>query len=301
MAAPTIAWPEKTHEIRNVIMDSIRWDGFPFRDDDIVITTWGKSGTTWTQQIVGQLVRCGAEMSTMAISPWLDAAPRPLKEVLDLLEAQTHRRFIKSHLPLDALVFSPKAKYIYVGRDGRDSLWSWHNHYASFTDQAYEMINNAPGRIGPPVERCPEDVVEYFRLWLDDRDHSQLPDFWSHYQGWFDARRLPNVLLVHFNHLKADLPGEMRRIAGFLGIEIEESLWPTLIEHCTFDYMKKTATKHPILQAAFKNGSNDFFHSGTNGRWRDLLTADDLANYDRKVKEKLTPECARWMATGELP
>ncbi len=30
----------------------------------------------------------------------------------------------KTHLPVDALVFSPEAKYLYIGRDGRDVIWS---------------------------------------------------------------------------------------------------------------------------------------------------------------------------------
>jgi len=299
MAAAPITWPQKTREHRNVLMDSTRWNGFPFRDDDIIIATWGKSGTTWTQQIVGELVFRGADVVAHDVSPWLDLAFIPLNDILERLEAQTHRRFIKTHLPLDALVFSPKAKYIYVGRDGRDCLWSWHNHYVSFTEQAYELVNNRPDRAGPPLERSPEDVVEYFRQWLDGKD-LPLSDFWSHYQGWFDARRLPNVLLLHFNHLKADLPGQMRRIADFLEIEIEEPLWPTLIEHCSLDYMRKASSGSPLLQLGFKHGAADFFYRGTNGRWRDLLTADDLEKYERTVRERLSPECARWLATGDL-
>jgi aryl sulfotransferase len=296
-----ITWPQKTREIQNAVMDSTRWNGFPFRDDDIVIATWAKSGTTWTQQIVGQMVlRDAGGIAAAEASPWLDFAPTPVKEVLDRLEAQTHRRFIKTHLPLDALVFSPRAKYLYVGRDGRDTLWSWHNHHVSFTDEAYEMFNNVPWRVGPPLERCPEDPVEHFRQMLDGRG-SELPDLWEHYQGWFDARRLPNVLLLHFNHLKADLAGQMRRIAKFLDVEVPEAEWPGMVERCGFDYMKKTASGAPILQRIFQHGAEDFFHRGTNGRWRDVLPAEDNARYERIVRERLTPECARWMATGELP
>ena len=48
-----------------------------------------------------------------------------------MAEAQTHRRFLKTHLPLDAPVFSPGAKYLYIGRDGHDVVWSMHNHHAT--------------------------------------------------------------------------------------------------------------------------------------------------------------------------
>src|SRR5262252_277746 len=203
MASPSIAWPHKTRELQNVIFDSVRWNGFKFRDDDIVIATWAKSGTTWMQQIVGQLVFRGAEgLPIEQLSPWLDFRPAPIEHVLSGLEAQTNRRFIKTHLPLDALVFSPTAKYLYVGRDGRDVIWSWYNHHSSFTPQAYEMFNSIPGRVGPPLEPPSCGVVEYFRRWMDGEEMS-LSDFWSHYQGWWDARNLPNVMLVHYNNLKA--------------------------------------------------------------------------------------------------
>ena len=66
-------WPKKTREIRTAIVDSTRWNAFRFRDGDIVIDTFGKAGTTWTQQIVGQLLLgAPAGVSAAGESPWLD-------------------------------------------------------------------------------------------------------------------------------------------------------------------------------------------------------------------------------------
>src|SRR5438105_12660883 len=125
-----MTWPRKTREIHNHHMDSTVWNDFRFRDGDIVIATYAKSGTTWTQQIVSQLVFGGAEgIDVSALSPWVDLRVPPKEVKLPALEAQTHRRFIKTHLPVDALVFSPRAKYIYIGRDGRDVVWSLYNHH----------------------------------------------------------------------------------------------------------------------------------------------------------------------------
>ena len=301
MPEATLTWPQKAREVQNSVCDSTRWNGFKFRDDDIVVATYAKTGTTWTQQIVGQLIFRGAEGALFDTSPWVDFRPFPLDEITQRLEAQTHRRFLKTHLPLDALVFSPQAKYIYIGRDGRDTLWSLYNHHAGFTDQAYELINNVPGRVGPPLERPTGDIVQYFHEWLDGGGLPLGASFFEHIQGWWDARHLPNLLFVHFNNLKADLPGEMRRIAGFLGIEIDQARWPAMVEHCTFDYMKRTASVHsPILDLVFNGGGSTFFHKGTNGRWRDVLSAADVQKYEQIASAKLTPECAHWVATGEL-
>jgi hypothetical protein len=124
MDGTSIAWPQKTRELHSHHFDSTIWNDFAFRDDDIVIATYAKSGTTWTQQIVGQLLFGGAhDVPVAQISPWLDLRVPPKAVKLPVVEAQTHRRFLKTHLPVDALVFSPKAKYIYIGRDGRDVVW----------------------------------------------------------------------------------------------------------------------------------------------------------------------------------
>jgi aryl sulfotransferase len=296
-----VTYPVKTREVKNALCDSTRWNHVRFRDGDIVVATYGKTGTTWTQQIVGQLIRQGEAGTLFDSSPWVDFRPVPLEIVLEGIEAQTHRRFLKTHLPIDALVFSPKAKYLYVARDGRDVAWSLHNHHLGFTEQFYPMVNNVFGREGDPVAPPTSDPAAYFREWLDGGGMPLGATFWQHVQGWFDTRHLPNVLLLHFNDLKADLPGQMRRIARFLDIAIDEATLPAMLEHCSLDYMRRTASEHsPILDVVFQQGGATFFHKGTNGRWKDVLTAAELEKYHRLVRENLTPDCARWMETGEL-
>jgi aryl sulfotransferase len=115
MQEATMVRPRKTRETQNCICDSTRWNGFKFRDDDVVIATYAKTGTTWTQQIVGNLIFHGADFDAFATSPWVDFRLHPLDQVMEMLEAQKHRRFLKTHLPLDALVFAPEAKYLCVG------------------------------------------------------------------------------------------------------------------------------------------------------------------------------------------
>ena len=151
----TIAWPRKTREIQTRIYDSTMWNNFPIRDDDIIVATYPKAGTTWTQQIVAQLLFNGDPVvDVMAMSIWLDlrVAPQDRDARLQALEAQTHRRLIKSHLSADALVYSPTARYLYVCRDGRDVAWSLHNHFASFTPAFFEERNALPVADAPAME-----------------------------------------------------------------------------------------------------------------------------------------------------
>ena len=71
------------------------------------------------------------------------------------------------------------------------------------------------------------------------------------------------------------MPGEMRRVAKFLDIAIDEKRWPAIVEHCTFDYMKSHAVHAAPLGGAFwQGGASTFINKGTNGRWHDQLTAE---------------------------
>jgi aryl sulfotransferase len=232
------------------------------------------------------------------MSPWLDLRVPPKSIKLPAVEAQTHRRFLKTHLPVDALVFSAKAKYIYIGRDGRDVAWSMHNHHANANEAWYDALNNTPGLVGPPIGRPTLDVRQYFLEWLEHDGYPWWP-FWENVRSWWAVRRLPNVKMIHFSALKADMPGEIRQIAEFLGTPIDPSRWNAILEHCSFDYMKKNATKSTPLGGLFwDGGAETFIHKGTNGRWRDILTADDVERYERRALDELGEECARWLATG---
>jgi aryl sulfotransferase len=291
--------PTKTRELHNHHFDSTIWNDFAFRDDDIVIATYAKSGTTWVQQIVSQLIFNGEEgMDVAEMSPWMDLRIPPKEIKLPAVEAQTHRRFIKTHLPMDALVFSEKAKYLYIARDGRDVAWSFYNHHVNANDAWYQAINDTPGRVGPPIERPSGDIVQYFNEWLE-QDGYPIWSFWENIRTWWEIRDQPNVQLIHFEALKQNMPGEIRRIADFLNIEIDESRWDSILRHCSFDYMKANATKSVPLGGIFwDGGAETFIHKGVNGRWRDVLPDEDKAHYEAKSLEELGPECSRWLASG---
>ncbi len=294
-----ISWPKKRRELHNHHMDSTVWNGFKFRDDDVVIATYAKSGTTWTQQIVSQLIFNGAEgINVPQLSPWLDLRIMP-PEAIASVEQQTHRRFLKTHLPVDALVFSPEAKYLYIGRDGRDAVWSLYNHHINATDQFFERFNTAPGRHGPELHRGEADVHAFYTRWFEGNGDPYWA-FWENIRSWWEIRHLPNVMLLHFNDMKRDLPGSIRKVAAFLDIEIDANAFPSIVEHCGFDYMKAHAENvAPLGGVLWQGGAKTFVNKGTNGRWQGTLSQAEIDAYDAKAKAELGPDCARWLAMGE--
>lgn len=295
------AIPAKTREMHNHHMDSTVWNDIDFRDDDIVIATYAKSGTSWMQQIVSQLIFQGQEGLPVAeMSPWVDLRVPPKEVKLPAIAGQEHRRFMKTHLPVDALVFSDKAKYLYVGRDARDVMWSLHNHHANANDMWYQALNETPGRVGPEIGTPPESRAEYFTHWLDN-DGSPFWPYWENVRSWWELRDLANVKLLHFADLKRDLPGQLRDIAAFLDIEVAPDTMDDILHHCSFEYMKEHAPESVPLGGAFwDGGAKTFIHKGTNGRWRNELGAEVSERYLSRAEQELGQDCARWLAQGSL-
>jgi len=121
-------------------------------------------------------------------------------------------------------------------------------------------------------------------------------------RSWWAIRRLPNVALFHFEDLKRDMPGQMRRLAAFLEIPVDEARWETIVEHCSFEWMKRNADKAAPLGGTFwDGGGGSFIHKGTNGRWRDVLSPAEVAEYEERARKELGAACARWLAKGGAP
>ena len=298
----TIKPPQVTRIYQNHHLDSTRWDRFVPREDDVVVATPYKSGTTWMQLIVQALLWGGRPTTDIqAVSPWLDNRVRPVDDVIASLETQTHRRSIKTHLPLDGLPFFPEVRYIVVGRDARDVFMSLWNHYSNYTPGSYSRLNRKP-RIGNPLPECPSSAREFWRDWISrgwfDWETDGYP-FWSnmrHVQTWWDYRHLPNILFVHFNDLLSDLPGEIARVAAFLDIEVPEDVLPDILDSVAFATVKRSAENiWPGMEESFYGGAQTFFHKGTNGRWKSVLTEADLELYRAAVARELSADCAKWL------
>lgn len=291
--------PIKTREMHSHHFDSTIWNDFNFRDDDIIISTYGKAGTTWMQQIIAQLLFKGnPKLAVAEMSPWMDLRLPPKEIKLPLVEAQKHRRFLKTHLPVDALCFSEKAKYIYIGRDARDVVWSMYNHHAKANQTWYDALNKTPGLVGPEIEMPTDDIKKYWSEWFE-KDGFPFWPFWENVKSWWEIRDLPNVMLVHFSDLKRDMPSEIQRIAAFLEIDIDEQSWPAILEYCSFKWMKENAVKSVPLGGAFwDEGAKVFINKGVNGRWTDTLSKDDVNAYEKRAEQELGKECAEWLKSG---
>lgn len=307
--------PHVTRIYQNHHIDSTRWGAYSPRDDDIVISTSIKSGTTWVQAIVRELIVHGLDgrepsvpeqipPSYKAASFWLDGTfSREIGVLYEMLEAQLHRRFIKTHLPLDGLPFYPQVKYLVIGRDSRDVFMSLWNHYANYGDDFYRRINESPDLVGDRCPRCPEDIHTFWQMWIGrgwfEWEQEGCP-FWGnmhHTQSWWNYRHLDNILFFHYADLLSNPRGEIRRIAQFLEIDVSDEAIQETVQHTTLSAMRQ---RRLASQSAsiFNEGANTFFFKGTNGRWRNVLSDDELAMYEMTKSQVLSSDCACWLELG---
>lgn len=291
---------------RHAVIDSDRWIGFEHRPDDIVISTSMKAGTTWMQGIMAALLwpNDDAPGAIGEVTAWIDACFEPVEEVWQRLEAMTHRRFIKTHLPADALPLRDDVRYVVVGRDGRDVFMSLMNHWEKMRPELVDELNVAAKEKGlPQLSHFDPDLHRTFDTWISQGSFPWEGDgapWWSHLShaaSWWQLRDRPNVLLVHYNDLLNDLEAEMRRAAAFCAIDVPDAAWPSMAARCSIDEMRARADRAGGLPK-FIGGASSFFFKGTNERWRGVLTDEELARYEQRVAEVLTPEAATWLEHG---
>lgn len=297
--------PRRTRTYQTLVFDSTRWDGFRPRAGDIIVCTPVKSGTTWTQMLCAMLVHRSTvfPQPLSELSRWLERLRDPLEEVLAAYEAQTHRRIVKTHTPLDGLPFFEEVSYVFCGRDPRDVFFSTLDHMANASEETLADMKRRAGWV-EDVE-LPSDPNVLFPLWLTTGDIEGMEDGFpmgsvmSLTKTYWSVRHLPNLHFLHYGDLSADLDGETRRLARFLELPVDERLWPELLAAASFQAMRERADE--LAPGAHFNewrSNGDFFRSARCGGWRDILTAENLALYERVTAERLEPRLKAWLEGG---
>jgi aryl sulfotransferase len=302
---PRMPLPARTRTYQTPIFDSARWDRFTLRAGDIVVCTPVKSGTTWTQMLCALLVHQSPvfPQPLNRLSRWLERHAEPIEEIVAAYEAQPHRRIVKTHTPFDGVPYRDDVAYVFCGRDPRDVFLSSLDHMANASEKT---AAEARRRAGLPDDfEFPTDPNVLFRTWLTTGDVDGMEDGFpvgsvmTLTTTYWRFRELPNLHFLHYADLSADLDGEMRRLAGFLGTPVDEGRWPELVAAARFEAMRERADElAPGGHFDEWRSNRDFFRRARRGAWRDVLDTENQALYETLALERLGLRLKAWLEGG---
>ena len=231
------------------------------------------------------------------LSPWLDWKATPLEQVVAELGAQPHRRFIKTHTPLDGLPLDERATYIVVARHPLDMAVSLYYQGNNLDRRRIGELTGA----GLPVEsERTLPIGDWLRAWIDwDGPYTErldsLPGVMWHLSDAWERRGADNIVLVHYDDLIDDLAGQMRRLAAFLGVEIDEDRFGALARAATFEAMQaRSGSLAPDTGGVLKSRAA-FFRRGSSGAGAELLTPAELAHYHERARQLAPDELIDWL------
>lgn len=284
------------------IQQKIAW-----RDGDVVISVPAKSGTTWTMNIVHQLLTGGRTdfRDIYEEVPWLEfvAYPgQPHDAVVERVEAMPpdRRRAFKTHsappgIPFMADGASRKVKYIVVFRNPEEALVSFRPFLEKHADAWYDLWQMPRGAM------CRPDFASFYDEVVDG--HGMQGMFFGFLAAWWPLRNEPNVLFMHFSDMKRDHEGAIRTIAEFLGLDPGDGAWPAILEYTSFPWMKRN---EEMFEGRTLGGSvpvldhGAMIRKGAAGEARADGMTDAISAHLRRVGEQMVPDRAAldWYYTG---
>jgi aryl sulfotransferase len=172
-----------------------------------------------------------------------------------------------------------------------------YHHHANIDEARWRQLIGEPEPSTPPPP--PEPLHDWLLRWIaDDNDPAEdldtLPGLLWHLSDAWARRGEPNVLLVHYDNLCADLDGQMRWLASRLGITIPDRAWPALVRAATFENMAASADQLIPAPGLFKSNAA-FFRRGSSGAGREILGDAELASYHARATAMAPPDMLAWL------
>lgn len=242
---------------------------FKVRPDDLFISSYPRSGTTWMQHIT-HVLRSDGDVSFQHIgevAPWFERSLALGRQRASDFESLSSPRIFKSHLPRGWL---PRgARYIYVQRDGRDVALSYFHFYRSHL-----------GFTG--------DFAEFFERFLSGS--LQYGSWFKHVAGWQAYANDDAQLIVHYERLREDLSGEMTRIASFCGTTLDQEALARLAAVCDFQFMREHEAKFDHASAEpgqTRRQSGAFIRRGASGDHHQGLSVEQQRQYAEHLSRRV--------------
>ncbi|KFO83084.1 Sulfotransferase 1C1 [Buceros rhinoceros silvestris] len=261
------------------------WDRvwkFKARPDDLLIATYAKAGTTWTQEIVdmiqqnGDVEKCRRD-TTYKRHPFLEwyiPGPSSVRySGLELAEAMPSPRILKTHLPVQLVppsFWEQNCKIIYVARNAKDNLVSYYH---------FHRMNKAM-----PEPGTWEEFMEKFMtgkvLW---------GSWYDHVKGWWKAKDKHRILYLFFEDMKENPKREILKILKFLEKDVNEDVLNKILFYTSFETMKENpmANYTRDFQGIMDHSISPFMRKGAVGDWKNYFTVTQNKKFDEDYKKKM--------------
>ncbi|XP_076456449.1 sulfotransferase 1A1-like [Babylonia areolata] len=244
-----------------------RMDTFAFRDDDILISAYPKSGTHWVWEMTRMLLEGKTDLPLVEKDDFMiefditDIASKPSPRILT-----TH--VLYHQLPA---LRSAKCKVIYITRNPRDVGVSFYNHHVKLTE--FYGYSGA--------------WEDYFPLFLDGKvDYGSWFDYtrdWETVMKGSDGPLSTPFITLAYEDLKENPVPEASRLSRFLGQNHQEGFIRAVCEACDFAKMKQRKGAFDVTDG----GSPIMYRKGEVGDWQNWFTPEQVARMEEVYQSKM--------------
>lgn len=248
---------EETEEIFHKLKD------LEFRDDDIMLCTYQKTGTNWLYEVLSMINNRSAErVKTNKVMTMIEAAPQ------ERMNQYPSPRVLNSHLPLRYLpedMKKKKIKTVLCFRNPKDTVVSFYNHQKGIKKFEYD------GKFS-----------DWLPVYLEGKlTYGKYSDYLKEWENAIKEGVDFPLLTLYYEDIKLNGAKELDRLLQFLGVDLDEQLKKDILDACSFERMSKEKMLGPkhLVEKAFHQGFN-FFRKGEIGDWKNWFTVAESEMFD---------------------
>nr|XP_033801961.1 sulfotransferase family cytosolic 1B member 1-like [Geotrypetes seraphini]XP_033801962.1 sulfotransferase family cytosolic 1B member 1-like [Geotrypetes seraphini]XP_033801963.1 sulfotransferase family cytosolic 1B member 1-like [Geotrypetes seraphini] len=256
-----------------------RVEEFQARPDDLLISTYPKSGTTWMQEIVDLIYNEGdvekaRRAPTNIRMPFLELfIQKSMLSDVDFLEKTSSPRIIKTHLPFQLVpksFWNLNCKTIYVARNAKDCAVSFY-----YFDKM-NLTQPEPGTWNEYLQKFMEEKLSW-------------GSWYNHVRDYWDEKDKHRILYVFYEDMKEDPAREIRKVMQFLEKDLGEEVIQKIVHHTSFQVMKENpmANGTSVPSFIFDQSISPFMRKGEVGNWKHHFTVAQNEAFDAHYQHKM--------------